>query len=135
MRPGAALGRGGRGVAARAGSSAAAAARRISPPMRPPDPPQEEENLHVKTIGNMAHMTRMIMPHHGLHAPGRHAVGPAGALVDGARSNASAPPDWGRLVLHHYVTKSWQDYEAKMARGSAMSNHKNLPFWEVRSGR
>ena len=38
-------------------------------------PLQEEENRHIKTIGNMAFMTRTDGPHHALYAPGYYAGG------------------------------------------------------------
>lgn len=36
---------------------------------------QESENLHVKTIANMAFTTRIDTPHNALYTPGYHAGG------------------------------------------------------------
>lgn len=49
----------------------------LAPPLLPPFVsfcfPQEEENLHIKTIANMAYMTRTDGPHHALYSPGYYA--------------------------------------------------------------
>lgn len=36
-----------------------------------------------------------------------------------------------RLVLHHYVTKSLEQYLSKIARGSAMGNRKSIEFYDL----
>lgn len=42
---------------------------------------QEEENLHIKTIANMAFMTRTGGPHHATYTPGYYAGLAAGWLA------------------------------------------------------
>ena len=37
---------------------------------------------------------------------------------------------YSRLVLNHYVTKSREEFHAKERRGSAMSNHKTIHFFQ-----
>lgn len=36
-----------------------------------------------------------------------------------------------RVVLNHYVTKSLEQYQQKMARGSGMGNRKSMEFYEL----
>ena len=35
-----------------------------------------------------------------------------------------------QVALHHYATKSLAEYQAKMARGSAMGNQKTIHFFD-----
>ena len=89
---------------------------------------EERENLHVKTIANMAHFGRIETPHNALYAPGYSAVTTTGKRVE---SPWAAKPVYSRLSLHHYVTKSREDYESKMSRGNVMNDGgKGEAFWK-----
>ena len=59
---------------------------------------------------------------------GKHAVNSAGEEVTGARS-ARVVTD--TIVLNHYVTKSLEQYQRKMQRGSGMGNRKSMEFFEL----
>ena len=39
-----------------------------------------------------------------------------------------------QLVLYHYVTKSKEEFERKMARGSGMGNHRGMDFFKEMDG-
>lgn len=63
-------------------------------------------NAFVKTIANMAYMTRPgDEPHLVEYAPGYNAVTPSGRPLD---ATCIRQPDYTRLALHHYMTKSWE---------------------------
>lgn len=56
------------------------------------------------------------------------AVSTSGVPVTGPFTNETF---YDRLVINHYAVKSTEDYEFKVARGSAMSNGgKGVAFWE-----
>lgn len=59
---------------------------------------------------------------------GHYAVNSAFEEVDGATSDRVVSD---RLVLNHYVTKSLEQYKAKMGRGSAMGNKKSIEFFDM----
>ena len=83
---------------------------------------QEPEHLAVKTIANTALTVRPNGAHHCMYAAGHTAVNTAFEAVEGPKSRVALHD---RLVLHHYVTKSVEDYEAKMRRGSGMGRKKD----------
>ena len=83
---------------------------------------QEPEHLAVKTIANTALTVRPNGAHHCMYAAGHTAVNTAFEAVEGPKSRVALHD---RLVLHHYVTKSVEDYEAKMFRGSGMGRKKD----------
>lgn len=75
----------------------------------------------MKTIANMAFTTRMDY-HFSLYAPAYYAVSPSGAQVDvltAAARHATVSPDYSRLALNHYVTKSAQARAVHVAACSA----------------
>ena len=59
---------------------------------------------------------------------GKHAVTSAGEEVSGARSSRVTTD---RIVLNHYVTKSLEQYQQKMERGSGMGNRKSMEFFQL----
>ena len=90
-------------------------------------PADQEHNQHVKTIANTRHVVHVgLDPHHFVYQPPYTAVNELGLPVLGARG---VHPTTDRIALHHYALKSLQEYEAKMARGSAMKNHKTMEFF------
>ena len=58
---------------------------------------------------------------------GKHAVNTAHQIVEGAMADEVVTD---RLLLHHYVTKSVEQYISKIARGSAMGNRKSIEFFD-----
>eukprot|EP00891_Asterochloris_glomerata_P005717 jgi/Astpho2/5717/e_gw1.00079.119.1_t len=90
-------------------------------------PADQEHNQHVKTIANTRHVVHVgLDPHHCVYQPPYTAVNELGLPVLGARG---VHPTTDHIALHHYALKSLQEYEAKMARGSAMKNHKTMEFF------
>lgn len=59
---------------------------------------------------------------------GKHAVNSAGEEVSGARSSRVVTD---RIALNHYVTKSLEQYQQKMQRGSGMGNRKSMEFFQL----
>jgi hypothetical protein len=59
---------------------------------------------------------------------GMHAVNTALEEVKGPRSRHVVTD---RLVLNHYVTKSLEQFQAKMARGSGMGDRKSMAFFRM----
>lgn len=67
------------------------------------------------------------MPIHPTQHP-RIAVTTDGTRVDGFEAPAFVPT---RLLVHHYVTKSRQDYAEKMARGDGMGmRQRKADYWD-----
>ena len=91
-------------------------------------PLQHPENLHVKTIANTLYVDRASGdPHHFLYHEGKTAVNEKFEIVEGPRSSHHAI---SRVALHHYVTKSRDEYQKKIERGSAMKNFKTIEFFD-----
>lgn len=91
-------------------------------------PLQHPENLHVKTIANTFYVDRVSGdPHHFQYCEGKTAVNEKFEPVEGPRSSHN---EISRIALYHYVTKSRDEYNNKIARGSAMKNFKTLEFFE-----
>ncbi len=59
---------------------------------------------------------------------GKHAVNSAGEEVFGARASGVVTDS---IVLNHYVTKSLNQYQQKMQRGSGMGNKKSMEFFQL----
>lgn len=59
---------------------------------------------------------------------GRRAVNTALEEVRGPRSKRVVTD---RLVLNHYVTKSLEQFQAKMGRGSGMGDSKSMAFFRM----
>ncbi len=73
-------------------------------------------NKHVKLFGNTQYIDRMEGPHTALYTHQRFAVDENMLRVDGPFSETISMQ---KYVLHHYVTRSLEDFERKMARGAA----------------
>ena len=92
-------------------------------------PKHHPENLHVKTIANTKYVERATGdPHHFSYLEGKQAVNEKFQPVEGARSAAN---EISRVALYHYVTKSREEYLAKISRGSAMKNFKTIDFFDA----
>ena len=59
---------------------------------------------------------------------GKYAGNSAGEVVPGARAGRVVTD---RIVLNHYVTKSLEQYQQKMSRGSGMGNRKSMEFFDL----
>jgi hypothetical protein len=57
-----------------------------------------------------------------------YAANSAGEGVPGARAARVVTE---RIVLNHYVTKSLEQYQQKMSRGSGMGNRKSMEFFNL----
>lgn len=89
---------------------------------------QEEVHRHIKSVVQPRFTARMEGPHHGAFAPGYFAVTTSGSRVEGAFAKK---PTYKRLALHHYVVKSREDFEEKMARGNVMGEEsRQESFWQ-----
>ncbi|KAK9792056.1 hypothetical protein WJX73_010184 [Symbiochloris irregularis] len=88
----------------------------------------DDNNRHVKTIVVTKHATTSRGAHCFNYKPGSTAVNVRFEPVDGP---FSWPPDFSQIFLYHYVTKSREDYKAKMIRGSGAGNHKPENFFGI----
>ena len=92
-------------------------------------PLQHPENLHIKTIANTLYVNCASGdPHHFLYHKGKTAVNERFEAVEGSRSSRN---EISRIALYHYVTKSREEYESKIQRGSAMKNFKTMEFFDA----
>ena len=92
-------------------------------------PLQHPENLHVKTLANTLYVNRASGdPHHFIYNEGKTAVNEMFKPVEGSRSSQNTI---SRIALYHYVTKSRDEYESKIERGSAMKNFKTIEFFDA----
>ena len=91
-------------------------------------PLQHPENLHVKTIANTKFVEHASGdPHHFSYMAGKTAVNERFVPVEGSRTEKN---EISRIALYHYVTKSLDEYQSKIGRGSAMKNFKTIEFFD-----
>lgn len=76
---------------------------------------QKDVNLHVKTITRLEDMAFMLSPHHGQLIRG-NARDCKGRIVDGPYHETG---DEDIACVHHYFTKSKEEFHIKCARGKA----------------
>ena len=86
-----------------------------------------DNNKHVKSIVVTAHALAPFGAHAFKYNPGFSAVNVRFEPVNGP---FSSPPDWSKIFLYHYVTRSREDYQAKMVRGSGAGNHKPASWFD-----
>lgn len=90
-----------------------------------------EENEEIKTIVNTKFAIQPTTdPHTFVYKNGYGAVDDAGRPVPGVR-NPRKVGDVQAFALYHYVTKSKEEYEEKMRRGSAMGNRKKESYFDM----
>lgn len=82
---------------------------------RIPDEP-ESENKHVKTIANPRCIDVMTIPHFAFYYAEKCSIDENGKPIGGS-FNEDMPND--KIVIHHYYTKSREEYERKVIRGNA----------------
>lgn len=90
-------------------------------------PEDHENNAHVKTIAVALHTHSCNGAHAFIYEPGYTAVNVRRQHVPHA---FSAPPDWSKIYLYHYVTKSRQDWHDKVARGAGDGTRKPTNYYE-----
>ena len=88
----------------------------------------DDNNKHVKTIAVAAHARSSNGAHAFKYLDGYSAVNTRFEPIDGP---FSSPPDFSKIFLYHYVTRSREDYEAKMVRGSGAKRHKPIGFFHI----
>lgn len=88
----------------------------------------DENNKHVKSLVVTAHARASNGAHFFKYAPGFSAVNVRFEPVDGP---FSSPPDFTQIFLYHYVTRSKEDYQAKMVRGSGAGRHKPASYFDA----
>ncbi|KAJ9144899.1 Glycosyltranserase family 2 [Pleurostoma richardsiae] len=86
------------------------------------------DNKHIKSIVRVKDYDRPINPHKFHLKNNAVTVGEYGERLD--HFAFRQPITRERLALHHYAIKSRQEYEEKMARGSAMTRNKGWGFWD-----
>jgi len=91
-------------------------------------PLKHTQHLFVKSIVN----TRCTIgttdsPHSFLHNCSAPAVRTDGSSIEGA--TASDAPVHDTLVIHHYATKSLEDFEMKVLKGSGMRRQRGWDYF------
>lgn len=91
-------------------------------------PSAQLENNHVKVVANTKYLLTVgDDPHTAFYrAKDKWTVNELGERVDGAKTRA---PSHTKVALYHYLTKSRAEFEAKIKRGSAAGNYKNMGFF------
>lgn len=88
------------------------------------------ENEEIKSIVRTSHAVRPLSdPHTFEYEEGYHAIDPEKRHVQGGRNPEGAKDP--RYGLYHFVTKSREEYQEKMRRGSAMGNRKGMDYFEM----
>eukprot|EP00887_Chlorella_sp_A99_P004110 scaffold23.g4110.t1 len=91
-------------------------------------PADYHENHQLKSIVNTLLVDCPTTdPHHFIYKGTVTPVDTAGVPTEGPSNPEIRGDTW---VLFHYVIKSEGEYRQKMARGSAMGNHKTMAFFE-----
>jgi hypothetical protein len=90
------------------------------------------ENEEIKSVVRTAHAVRPLSdPHTFEYREGYHAVDCEMRPVDGGRHPAGVRDPPPKYALYHFVTKSREDYQEKMRRGSAMGNRKAWEYFDT----
>ena len=86
-----------------------------------------DDNHHLKSIVKTSHYAGWENPHKFHTKAGSNTVREHGQVVT---SDAwGSPITRDRIALHHYATKSRQEYEEKMQRGNGMGDPKKEDWW------
>ncbi|KFY00794.1 hypothetical protein V490_01197 [Pseudogymnoascus sp. VKM F-3557] len=86
------------------------------------------ENEHIKVIVKPPLSTGPDGPHKFKLKKGARTVGENGDSVD--RAAWRVPITRKRISLHHYATRSRQEYEEKISRGNGMGDPKGWNWWK-----
>lgn len=92
-------------------------------------PLQHEDNKHIKVFVHPADVARSgPTPHNFFYLPGKFAVNAKMQRTDGFKTE---DVDRDVFIIHHYATKSREEFERHMMRGSAHGhNIKTIEFLE-----
>ncbi|KFY97580.1 hypothetical protein V498_02002 [Pseudogymnoascus sp. VKM F-4517 (FW-2822)] len=85
------------------------------------------ENEHIKVIVKPSLAVGPDGPHKFRLKQGARTVGENGDTVD--RAAWRVPITRKRVSLHHYATRSKEEYEAKISRGNGMGDPKGWKWW------
>lgn len=85
-------------------------------------------NSGVKSLVNARYAVAVLGPHHFQYKPGFYAVNTDGDRVPETNSLVHLEDV---LVLNHYFSRSKEDFQRKIERGSAMGRRKNWTWWET----
>lgn len=86
------------------------------------------ENEHIKVIVKPSLAVGAAGPHKFSLKNGTRTVGEDGDTVD--RAAWRVPITRRRVALHHYATKSREEYEEKIARSNGMGDAKGWKWWK-----
>ncbi|OBT54615.1 hypothetical protein VE04_06352 [Pseudogymnoascus sp. 24MN13] len=86
------------------------------------------ENEHIKVLVKAPLAISPDSPHKFKLKPGVRTVGENGDTVD--RFAWRVPITRNRVSLHHYATRSREEYEAKISRGNGMGDPKGWDWWK-----
>ncbi|KFZ19351.1 hypothetical protein V501_00701 [Pseudogymnoascus sp. VKM F-4519 (FW-2642)] len=86
------------------------------------------ENEHIKVLVKAPLAIGPDSPHKFKLKPGVRTVGEDGDTVD--RFAWRVPITRNRVSLHHYATRSREEYEAKISRGNGMGDPKGWDWWK-----
>ncbi|OBT73177.1 hypothetical protein VF21_07913 [Pseudogymnoascus sp. 05NY08] len=86
------------------------------------------ENEHIKVLVKPPFSLGPDSPHKFKLKPGARTVGEDGDTVD--RFAWRVPITRNRVALHHYATRSREEYEAKISRGNGMGDPKGWDWWK-----
>lgn len=93
------------------------------------------DNEHIKSIVNTKHVIGSWgNPHTFKYNTGYFCVNENGKRIVGAHNNAlSTPVSHNKIQLNHYVTRSKEDFDAKVKRGGGNARHTRVltnAYWE-----
>ncbi|KFY34957.1 hypothetical protein V494_06332 [Pseudogymnoascus sp. VKM F-4513 (FW-928)] len=91
------------------------------------DPGFGKENEHIKTIVKTKSYEKPLNPHKFALKDGARTVGENGDNVD--RFAWRVPITRDRISLHHFASKSREQFEAKISRGNGMGDPKGWEWW------
>ncbi|OBT56774.1 hypothetical protein VE04_03731 [Pseudogymnoascus sp. 24MN13] len=91
------------------------------------DPGFGKENEHIKTIVKTKSYNRPLNPHKFELKDGARTVGENGDNVD--RFAWRVPITRDRISVHHFASKSREQFEAKISRGNGMGDPKGWEWW------
>ncbi|KFY05491.1 hypothetical protein V491_09114, partial [Pseudogymnoascus sp. VKM F-3775] len=91
------------------------------------DPGFGKENEHIKTIVKTTAYDKPLNPHKFQLKGGARTVGEKGDNVD--RFAWRVPITRDRISVHHFASKSREQFEAKISRGNGMGDPKGWEWW------
>ncbi len=93
-----------------------------------PYPEQGLKNQHIKSIVRTSKYKAIRTPHEVEVVDGAVVVGEHGDVI--TRGSWRIPTTRARISIHHYASKSKEEFEAKINRGNAMATPKSWEWWD-----